>query len=233
MAPADPTRLPIRRHSFLTVVIETPSGSGNKLKFDPDLGIYRLERVLPPGMSFPFEFGFIPQTLAADGDPLDALVLLDAPLYPGCVIEARLIGVLRAEQRDGGVGRWIRNDRLVAVAGGNKGHASARTIRDLDPFKLNAIEAFFVDYHALDGDGFRVVGRLGVRAADAAIKEANAAYLADAGRSPPEGRLGQGGWTSLRRNVVARHCGSPAICHRPAADETCGAAHRDRHAPKT
>jgi inorganic pyrophosphatase len=174
----DPVRLPVHTDGLVVAVIETPSGSGNKLKFDPDLGIFRLERVLPAGMTFSFDFGFIPQTLADDGDPIDVIVLLDSPLYPGCAVKARMIGVLLAEQQDGGDGPWIRNDRLVAVAGGSKGHSSLRTIRDVDPFRLEAIESFFTTYHGLDGDRFRVTGRGGPKVAANAINRAHAAFTA-------------------------------------------------------
>jgi inorganic pyrophosphatase len=173
---ASPVKLPIRKDNLSVIVIETPSGSGNKLKFDAELGVYRLDRVLPAGMVFPFDFGFIPETVAEDGDPLDAIVLLDAPAYPGCIVLARIIGVLEAEQQDGGIGPWKRNDRLVAVAGGPKGHSSMRSLRDVDPFRLDAIGSFFGSYHALDGDGFRVTGRTGVRSAEAAIRRARTAY---------------------------------------------------------
>jgi inorganic pyrophosphatase len=166
----------MHKDGLVVVVIETPSGSGTKVKFDAELGVYRMDRVLPAGMAFPFDFGFIPQTLAEDGDPLDAIVLLDAPVFPGCVLLARLIGVIEAEQQDGGKGPWKRNDRLVAVAGGPKGHSSLRTLRDVDPFRLDAIESFFSSYHALDGNRFRPTGRTGVRAAESAIRRANRAY---------------------------------------------------------
>jgi inorganic pyrophosphatase len=168
----DPLGLPMRRDGLVVVVVETPRGSGNKLKYDAELGVYRLDRVLPAGMAFPFDFGFIPGTLADDGDPLDVIVLLDSPVHPGCIVLARLIGVLEAEQQDGGVGPWQRNDRLVAVAGGPKGHASLHSLRDVDPFRLDAIGSFFGSYHALDGDNFRVIGRKGIRAAEAAMRRA-------------------------------------------------------------
>src|SRR3982074_1678355 len=99
---SDPTRLPLNKDGLVIVVVETPSGSGNKLKFDPELGCYALDRTLPAGLLFPFAFGFIPQTTADDGDPLDAIVLLDSPVYPGTVVQARLIGLIEAEQRDAG-----------------------------------------------------------------------------------------------------------------------------------
>ena len=179
----DPTMLPIRSDDLVVVVIETPCGSGNKIKFDSDLGVYRIDRTLPAGMLFPFDFGFVPQTVAADGDPLDVIVLLDAPAVTGCVVLARLIGVLQAEQRDAGKGRWVRNDRLVAVAGGAKGHASLRSLRDVDPFLLDSIAAFFANYHREDGDDFRVTGHAGARAAAAAIRQANIDFQKSRGGS--------------------------------------------------
>ncbi len=176
---AAPNGLPMHKDGLVVVVVETPSGSGNKLKFDDELGIYRLDRVLPAGMTFPFDFGFIPETVADDGDPLDALVLLDAPVHPGCVVLARLVGILEAEQKDKGHRSWERNDRLVAVAGGSKGHASISSLDDVDPFRLQAIESFFANYHALDGDRFRVNKRGGVEAAEAAIQQAHEAFKAN------------------------------------------------------
>jgi inorganic pyrophosphatase len=175
----DPLTLPARKDGLVVVVIETPRGSGNKIKFDTDLGVYRLDRILPAGLTVPFDFGFFPRTLADDGDPLDAIILLDQPVYPGCAVLARLIGILEAEQRDGGVGPWTRNDRLLAVVGGPKGHTTLRSIRDMDPFELDAIGSFFTSYHALDGHGFRVTGRGGIRAAETALRRAAAAYEKD------------------------------------------------------
>src|ERR671932_1198574 len=87
----------------LQVLIETPKGSRNKFKFDEQLGRFRLSGVLPMGAVFPFDFGFVPATLAEDGDPLDVLVLMDEPAFPGCLIPSRLLGAIEAEQteRDG------------------------------------------------------------------------------------------------------------------------------------
>jgi inorganic pyrophosphatase len=183
----DPVHLPIRKDGLFVAVIETPSGSGNKLKFDAELGVYRLDRVLPAGMAFPFDFGFIPETLAEDGDPLDVIVLLDAPVHPGCVVPSRLIGMLLAEQQDGGRGAWYRNDRIVAVAGGPKGHSAFHSLRDVDRFRLEAIESFFTAYHRLDGDNFRVTAHHGVRSGEAAIRRAHDAFVAgrDGGRQNP------------------------------------------------
>jgi inorganic pyrophosphatase len=98
----------------VSVIIETPRGSRNKLKYDPDQGMYKLSQVMPEGMMFPYDFGFVPGTKAEDGDPLDVLVLSDEPLFPGCLVDCFLVGVIEAEQEmDGSV---KRNDRLIAVA---------------------------------------------------------------------------------------------------------------------
>ncbi len=80
----------------LRVVIETPKGSRNKFKFDPEIGTYSLSTVLSEGMVFPYDFGFVPQTKAADGDPLDVLLLMDEPAFTGCVVESRIVGVIEA-----------------------------------------------------------------------------------------------------------------------------------------
>ena len=126
--------LPRTQEGAALVVVETPRGSGNKLKYDPELGAFKLDRVLPAGMTFPFDFGFLPQTVAEDGDPLDVIVLLNSPAFPGCVVPARLIGNIEARQKGAGTHDWKRNDRLLAVAEASRAHASVRSIRDLDPF---------------------------------------------------------------------------------------------------
>ena len=181
---ASPDSLPIRKDDLVVIVVETPRGSRNKLKFEPELGAFRLDRTLPPGMAFPFDFGFIPQTKAEDGDPLDVIVLVDGPSYPGTVVFGQLIGVIEIEQQDGGEGPWQRNDRLVAVVGGPKGHAPARSLDDIDPFRIQAIGAFFKAYHELDGDGVRVTGQGDARAAEAALEKAHEAHNEAAKGSP-------------------------------------------------
>lgn len=153
------------------VVIETPKDTPNKLKFDSELGAFRLAKVLPVGMVFPYDFGFLPGTHAPDGDPLDVLILMDAPLYPGCVVPSRLIGVLECEQRERD-GKVERNDRLLAVADASTVHADTAEIRDLSPAILTGIEAFFADYNRLAGKEFRVIRRRGRRAAEAAARRA-------------------------------------------------------------
>jgi inorganic pyrophosphatase len=155
---------PFRAGRVATVVVETPRGSASKLAYRDDLGTFELERVLPAGMAFPFDFGFIPSTLAADGDPIDVLILIDAPLPPGCVVPTRLVGVIEASQTEND-GTAERNDRLIGVAAGSGSHASTTSIKDLDDDHLGQIEAFFVDYNRLAGKDFRPLRRRGRRAA--------------------------------------------------------------------
>jgi inorganic pyrophosphatase len=153
----------------LTVVIETPKGSPNKYDYDPGCGAFRLAGVLPEGQYFPYDFGFVPSTLGEDGDPLDVLVLLDAPVPVGCVLTARLIGVIEAEQHDGGEGT-IRNDRLLAVATHAHTHQHVKTLADLRPKMVDEIEAFFVDYNRAKGKKFKPLKRAGPKAAAKLVK---------------------------------------------------------------
>src|ERR1041384_5805069 len=102
-----------RESTNLNVVIDTPKGCRNKYAFDFDINAYKLKTVLPHGAVFLFDFGSIPGTVAQDGDPLDVLVLMDEPVFIGCLIETRLLGVIEAEQTYGS--KIERNDRLIAV----------------------------------------------------------------------------------------------------------------------
>src|SRR5688500_10091266 len=84
------TSLQQRDEDAWNVIIETPKGSRNKYKYDEQRGLFKLRKMLPLGSIFPFDFGFLPSTRGADGDPLDVLVLMDAPTFPGCVVLVRL-----------------------------------------------------------------------------------------------------------------------------------------------
>src|SRR4030081_1209693 len=111
------------------VIIETPKGSRNKYAFDPEQKVFELKKVLPAGMAFPYDFGFIPSTIAEDGDPVDVLVLMDEPAFPGCLLKGRLIGIIEGEQ--GKKKKSERNDRVVAVEEENHSYAYVKHIKDL------------------------------------------------------------------------------------------------------
>ena len=129
----------------IEVVIETPKGSRNKFKYDPITHRFKLSKVLPEGMVFPHDFGFVPSTKGADGDPIDILVLGDEPTFPGCSLECRLIGILEAEQKAKDQ-KKKRNDRLIAVAEQCLLYAEINHLRDLNQTVLKQIEGFFVNY---------------------------------------------------------------------------------------
>ena len=149
---------------IVEVVVETPKGSHNKLKYDAERSAFRLSHVLPIGMTFPFDFGYLPDTAGGDGDPLDVLVLMDAPCPTGCLVDVRLVGVLEVEQREKS-GETVRNDRLIGVAETSATHASTRELTDLSGAVLDQIEAFFGQYNRLAGKEFEVLHRRGSRAA--------------------------------------------------------------------
>ena len=172
---ADPTKLkPIdKKDHLLQVIIETPAGSRNKFAFDPEQGIFALKKVLPAGMVFPYDFGFLPKTLAPDGDPIDVLLLMDEPAFPSIAVKARLIGVIEGEQLDGK--KKIRNDRLVAVADANHMYANVRRMKDLPKKWVDELEVFFVNYHNLEGKKYRLLGVKGEETALQLIKQAQRA----------------------------------------------------------
>jgi inorganic pyrophosphatase len=140
---------------LLQVVIETPKGSRNKFAFDVDLKIFALTKVLPAGMAFPYDFGFVPSTLAEDGDPTDVLVLMDEPAFAGCLLKCRIIGVIEAEQGD--KKKKIRNDRIIAVEEQNHSYAKVKHVDDLGKQFVKELEEFFVDYHRLSGEKYKVL----------------------------------------------------------------------------
>lgn len=150
------------------VIVETPKGSRNKYAYDEKRALFTLRSVLPAGASFPYDFGFLPSTLGEDGDPLDVLLLLDEPAFPGCLVPARLIGVLAVSQTKEGLTR--RNDRFLAVSALSKTHQSLQDIRDLDPNLLGQIEHFFKSYIEEKGQHLEVIGRYGPKKAADLIK---------------------------------------------------------------
>lgn len=169
---ANPEELPPRRpdSGALQVIIETPRGSRNKYNFDPEQKIFTLKKLLPAGMVFPYDFGFVPSTRGGDGDPLDVLVLMDEPAVTGCLVPARLIGVIEAEQREGR--KKVRNDRLLAVAEATELYAKIRSYTDLPEGMVQKIGEFFVNYRRLEGSAYRILGYKGPAAAATLLREA-------------------------------------------------------------
>lgn len=169
MANHDLTKLPAFMDDTCVAIIETPKGSHHKYDFEPNLGCFQLKKTLPEGMSFPLDFGFIPSTLGDDGDPLDILVLLDFPANMGALVKTRLIGCIRAEQKEKGAD-WIRNDRLIAVAAHSRTLSDTESLSDLHPEQLDELIAFFEQYNRLEERKFRSKGTCGAQEAEALIR---------------------------------------------------------------
>jgi inorganic pyrophosphatase len=151
------------------VIVETPKGSRNKYAFDPVLNIFRLKKVLPVGMAFPYDFGFIPSTKAEDRDPVDVLVLMDEPAFPGCLLQCRVIGVIEGEQ--GKKRNRVRNDRIVSVERANHSFADVRHVRELGKTFVRELEEFFVNYHELSEQKYRILDVKGPTRARRRINE--------------------------------------------------------------
>ena len=163
------------RDGILQTVIETPKGSRNKFDFDAESGLFKLGGAMPSGVIFPFDFGFVPSTLGEDGDPLDVLLLMDAPAFAGCLVGARLVGVIEASQteRDGNT---VRNDRLIAVAQHSRNHEENQNLEDLNAARLDEIEYFFQSYNTFKGKTFEVLARSDGERALQLVKEGQALF---------------------------------------------------------
>jgi len=157
-----------RKTKSVNVIVETPKGCRNKFKFDEEAGAFILGSVLPAGASFPYDFGYVPGTKAEDGDPLDVLLLMDVPAFPGCIVHSRIIGVIEAEQTEDG--ETIRNDRLVAVARDAHDYRNLKSIRDMNDNLLEELDHFFVSYNEMRGRNYKTLGNRGPKRAMKLLK---------------------------------------------------------------
>lgn len=174
---ADLTSLPNQldpKKYLCRAIIETPKGSRNKFDYDPDSGLFMLAGLLPEGMMFPFDFGFIPSTLGEDGDPVDIMVLMDAPAHCGCLIDVRIIGLIEAKQTQDG--KSEKNDRLLGAAVHSYDHEGLKTISDVSDTLLSQVEEFFVSYNKQRGKKFKITGTGGPKKALAALEAGIKAY---------------------------------------------------------
>jgi len=137
---------------LINVLIEIPGGSKNKYEFDKDLQAFALDRVLYASVQYPFDYGFIPNTLADDGDPLDGLVIIDQPTFPGCVITARPIGML--EMIDGG----DRDEKILCVPDKDPRYTAVKSLKDVSPHRLEEIAEFFRTYKNLEKKVTEILG---------------------------------------------------------------------------
>ncbi|GAB3918870.1 inorganic diphosphatase [Mucilaginibacter boryungensis] len=148
----------------ITAMTECPKGSNHKLDYDPQTNRFKLSKILPAGLSFPFDFGSIPGTKGEDGDPLDIIIISETTSFPGCLIDCRIIGGIQALQteRDG---KTVRNDRFIGIPEVSQLYAEVDELEQLSENILNQLEAFFKNYNKQAGKQFEVLARLDAAAA--------------------------------------------------------------------
>ncbi|ATB45294.1 inorganic diphosphatase [Corallococcus macrosporus] len=167
----DLTRLPLRGEAgAFHVIVESPRGSTLKLKYDTALKAFSLSRPLPRGLSYPFDWGFIPSTQGPDGDPLDAMVYWDDASFPGVVLPCRALGVLQVEQNAGDGGRE-RNDRILAVpvTPSRAGHLT--DYQQLPRREREELEHFFLAAVRFEDKGARILGWEGPEGAERMLRQ--------------------------------------------------------------
>lgn len=200
----------------LRVVIETPRGAGYKLKFDDKLGCFNLTRIMPLGLVYPYDFGFVPQTLASDGDPIDVMVMIDAATYPGVVIPCRLLGALQIEER-GARGR--ANHRLLAVPVKAARQDTLRDYQGLGERVLRELERFFVMATSFTSKDPQLRGWVGPHAANEMVQRSMQRYRERKAATP-------GGTSSVSTPASAPAAASAAVTEPAvvAAASVAGAA---------
>ncbi|HEV9035407.1 MAG TPA: inorganic diphosphatase [Puia sp.] len=154
------------------VVIETPKGSSQKYDYVPNTPFFKLKKILPSGMVFPYDFGFIPNTRGEDGDPLDVIVVSEFNSFPGCIIKCRIIGGIKAEQSESKDShKMIRNDRFLAIPKFTNIFQNVKKMDDLPGQVTDQLEEFFVDYNKMQGKKFKALSKMGSGEAHRMIEE--------------------------------------------------------------
>jgi inorganic pyrophosphatase len=152
----------------MDIIIETPKGSPVKYKFDERYRLFRLKKNLSASLVFPYDFGFIPDTKGEDGDPIDVLVISEFPGFPGCIMDCRIVGCIRAEQRSGD--EMIQNDRFIAIPEQSAVFENVISIEDIPSTVIAEIESFFVNYMTAEGKEIHLQGNLNAAQAMAMLR---------------------------------------------------------------
>ena len=156
---------------LVNAVIEIPAGDVNKYEYDKKLHVFRLDRTLYSPVHYPGDYGFVPHTLAADGDPLDIVILVDEPTFTGCLVEVRPVGML--EMLDQGV----RDEKVLAVSANNPRYKQVCNYNDVEPHVLREIAHFFEIYKDLEGKRTKMIAWHGIQAAHETIRSSHERYL--------------------------------------------------------
>ncbi|MCA1669342.1 MAG: inorganic diphosphatase [Thermomicrobia bacterium] len=158
---------PRAKDGAVNVVVEIPCGSRNKYEYDPALDVIALDRTLYSAVHFPTDYGFVPGTKASDGDPVDALVMVEEPTFPGCLVRVRLIGLLTIDD-----GKGAKEPKLLAVPVNEPRFAEYHDIADVPKHLLKEIENFFDIYKQLEGKTVKSRGWQGAKQAEMALGRA-------------------------------------------------------------
>ena len=142
----------------ITAIVETPRGNAQKYDYDPKNKWFELSKIMPAGMVFPFDFGFIPNTKGEDGDPLDIIIISELKSFPGCVMDCRIIGAITAKQTE--KGKTLRNDRFLAVPEVSHLFSKIESIEDLPKDVIEQLEKFFMNYNELAETKFKPLKRI-------------------------------------------------------------------------
>jgi inorganic pyrophosphatase len=155
---------------IVNAIIEIQQGGSNKYEYDPNLGLFRLDRVLYSAVHYPMGYGFVPGTLADDGDPIDILVMTDSPTFPGCLIESRPVGLFEMRDEKG------EDEKILSIPNADPRYNEIQDLSDMRPHRLREIEHFFAIYKELENKHVEVVGWRNRAAAYEAIEKAMAAF---------------------------------------------------------
>lgn len=166
---------------IVRMIVEIPKNSSNKYEYDGELGVFRLDRALYSPLHYPGDYGFIPGTLAEDGDPLDVITMVDEPSYPGVLISVRPVGYLEMMDQD------EPDQKILAVPNRNPRFDQIHTMDQVFPHKLREIEHFFAIYKELEGKRTEMRGWRGPREARDLIRRFRDAYLQAHQQSTPAG----------------------------------------------
>lgn len=167
----DLSKIPAQpKAGVLNLLVEIPGGSKNKYEFDKEMGALALDRVLYASVQYPYDYGFIPNTLAGDGDPLDGMVIMDQPTFPGCVIAVRVLGML--EMIDGG----DPDEKLLCVPVKDPRYAGFQQLSDVAQHRLDEIAEFFGTYKRLERKETIITGWKGLEETQKVIEASVKAF---------------------------------------------------------
>lgn len=155
---------------LVDAIIEIPKGSSNKYEFDHEKNVMKLDRCLFSPMFYPADYGFVPETLSGDGDPIDILVLMKNPTFPGCLIEARIIGMFQMTDDKGD------DEKLIAVPIHDPRYDEVFSLGDLSSHTEREFEHFFKEYKRLEGKEVEIGGWYNINDAVKALDSARENY---------------------------------------------------------